>query len=92
MPKIDISRAHNRTSIDEVRGLVQQLADKLTDKYDLKCSWKGDDLLFKRKGADGYIRIDDRDVRLVMNISMLLTPIKGEIEKRTHKYMNEILG
>jgi putative polyhydroxyalkanoate system protein len=92
MPKIDISRAHGRSSIQEVRGLVQLLADKLTAKYDLTCQWKGDNLEFKRKGADGYIKIDDRYVRLVMNISMLLMPIKGEIEKRTRKYMDEILG
>ncbi len=92
MPKIDIERAHHKGSIEEVRGLVQKLADKLTERYELTCRWRGNDLEFSRKGADGRIEVNDRTVRLVMNISMLLTPIKGEIEKRTHRYMDEFIG
>jgi putative polyhydroxyalkanoate system protein len=92
MPKIDIEREHNKPSRQEVKELVQQLADRLSDRYDLDCRWNGDDLEFKRKGADGRIVVDDRKVRLVMNVSMLLAPLKGEIEKRTHRYMDELIG
>ena len=92
MPKIDIERVHGRSSIADVKEAVQKLADRLTDRYDLKCKWNGDDLEFKRKGAEGKIEINDRSVRLVMNLSMLLAPIKGEVEKRTHQYMDEYIG
>lgn len=89
MPSINIEREHGKGSIDDVKADVQDLADKLSEKFDLKCSWRGNNLEFKRRGAEGRIEVDDRKVRLVMKLSMLLAPIKGEIEKRTNMYMDQ---
>ncbi len=89
MPRINIEREHGKATIEDVKRDVQDLADKLSEKFDLKCSWRGDNLEFKRTGAEGRIEVDARKVRLVMKLSMLLAPIKGEIEKRTSMYMDE---
>lgn len=92
MPRLSIEREHGKGTIEEVKADVQDLADKLAKRYDLKCWWNGDDLEFKRRGAEGRIEVDGRRVRLVMSLSMLLAPIKSEIEKRTHRYMDEYFG
>ncbi len=92
MPKLSIERRHGKANIEEVRKCVQDLAGKLKDRYQLEYSWRGDTLEFKRTGADGRIEMDREKVRLIMNISLVLTPIKGEIEKRTVRYMNEYFG
>jgi putative polyhydroxyalkanoate system protein len=92
MPRVDIVREHGKGSVEEVRTDVQDLADRLSAKFDLKYSWKGNRLEFKRRGVDGHIEIDERRVRLLLNLSMLLAPIKGEVEKRTHRYMDEYFG
>jgi len=89
VPRIDIEREHGKATIDDVKADVQDLADRLSEKFDLKCSWRGDNLEFKRTGAEGRIEVDARRVRLVMKLSLLLAPIKGEIEKRTSMYMDE---
>ena len=89
MPKINIEREHGKETIEDVKADVQELADKLSAKFDLKCRWSGDNLEFKRRGAEGRIEVDARRVRLVMKLSMLLAPIKGEVEKRTNMYMDE---
>jgi len=92
MPRIDIRRDHGKTDIEEVKASVRDLAQKLTQRFDLTCRWNGDNLEFKRKGAEGRIEVDARKVRFVMDLSLLLTPIRGEIEKRTHRYMDEYFG
>jgi putative polyhydroxyalkanoate system protein len=89
VPKINIEREHGKTSIDDVKADVQELADKLSEKFDLTCRWKGDNLEFKRTGAEGRIEVDARRVRLVMKLSMLLAPIRGEVERRTNMYMDQ---
>jgi putative polyhydroxyalkanoate system protein len=89
VPKINIEREHGKASIDDVKTDVQELADRLSEKFDLKCRWNGDSLEFKRTGAEGRIEVDARRVRLVMKLSMLLAPIKGEVEKRTNMYMDQ---
>ena len=89
MPRINIEREHGKESMQDVKADVQDLADKLSARFSLKCRWKGDNLEFKRRGADGRIEVDAKKVRLVMNLSLLLAPIKGEIEKRTNMYMDE---
>jgi putative polyhydroxyalkanoate system protein len=89
MPKIDIRREHGKGSIEEVRADVEDLAGKLRDKFNLEYRWKGNDLVFKRTGVEGRIEVDARSVRLVMSLSMLLAPIKGEVERRTLRYMDE---
>ena len=92
MPKLLIERRHGKQSTEEVRKCVQDLAGKLKEKYQLDYTWRGNTLEFKRSGADGRIEMDGETVRLVMNISLVLTPIKGEIEKRTARYMDEYFG
>jgi putative polyhydroxyalkanoate system protein len=92
MPKLSIEREHGKDSIEAVKADVQDLADRLSARYDLKCRWKGNNLEFRRTGAEGRIEVDDRRVRLVMNLSLLLAPIKGEVEKRTIRYMDEYFG
>lgn len=89
MPRLSIEREHGKGSIDEVKADVQDLADKLSKRYDLSCRWNGNNLEFKRRGAEGRIEVDDRRVRLVMSLSILLAPIKGAIEKHTERYMDE---
>jgi len=89
VPKIDIERKHGKESIEDVKVDVQSLADKLSARFNLKCRWSGNNLEFKRRGANGRIEVDTKRVRLVMNLSILLAPIKGEIEKRTNMYMDE---
>jgi putative polyhydroxyalkanoate system protein len=89
MPKLSIEREHGKASIEDVKADVQDLADRLSERFDLTCRWKGDNLEFKRRGAEGRIEVDERRVRLVMSLSIVLAPIKGEIEKRTKRYMDE---
>lgn len=90
MATVDITREHNLGK-DEARVRAQKLADKLAQKLDAKCSWEGDDLKFKRSGADGCIEVRENSVRVTVKLGMMLTPmagmVKGEIDKALNKYL-----
>ena len=90
MATVDITRDH-QLGKEVARERAQQLADKLAQKLDAKCVWQGDELTFKRSGADGSITVSDAQVRVQVKLGLMLTPmagmVKGEVEKALDKYL-----
>lgn len=90
MATVDITREHTLGK-ETARERAQKLADKLAQKLDAKCSWQGDELTFKRSGADGSILVSDDNVRVQVKLGLMLTPmagmIRGEVEKALEKYL-----
>ena len=82
MPTIRIKRAHHLDN-ETVRKEIQELADKLSKDLSAKYSWEGDRLVFKRSGADGHIDIGEGEVNIEIKLSMVLTPLKQDMD--THK-------
>jgi len=75
-----------------VRKEVQNLADKLSKDLSAKYNWEGDRLVFKRSGASGHIDITESAVNIEIKLSMVLTPLKGKIEKTVNSYLEERLS
>ncbi|WVM91967.1 polyhydroxyalkanoic acid system family protein [Halopseudomonas pachastrellae] len=67
MATVDITREHDLGK-EQAKERAQKLADKLAQKLDAKCSWEGDQLHFKRSGADGCITVTDADVRVQVKL------------------------
>ncbi|MEH6565765.1 MAG: polyhydroxyalkanoic acid system family protein [Halopseudomonas sp.] len=90
MATVDITREHSLGK-EQAKEKAQLMADKLAQKLDAKCAWHGDELTFKRSGADGSIHVSESDVRVVVKLSMMLSPMQGmvkaEIEKALQKYL-----
>ncbi|PKM29569.1 MAG: polyhydroxyalkanoic acid system protein [Gammaproteobacteria bacterium HGW-Gammaproteobacteria-11] len=90
MATVDITREHSLGK-ESAREKAQLLADKLAQKLDATCTWEGDDLKFKRSGADGCISVYEDKVRVTVKLGLMLTPmagmVKGEIEKALQKYL-----
>ncbi|MFZ2288284.1 MAG: polyhydroxyalkanoic acid system family protein [Halopseudomonas yangmingensis] len=90
MATVDITREHTLGK-ETARERAQKLADKLAQKLDAKCTWQGDELTFKRSGADGTIQVSDDNVRVQVKLGLMLTPmagmIRGEVEKALEKYL-----
>jgi putative polyhydroxyalkanoate system protein len=90
MATVDVTREHNLGK-ETARERAQKMADKLAKKLDAKCTWDGDELTFKRSGADGSILVGEDSVRVVVKLGLMLTPmagmVKGEVEKALDKYL-----
>jgi putative polyhydroxyalkanoate system protein len=92
MATIRIKRAHHQDN-ETVRNEVQRIAEKLSSQLSAKYSWKSDNRLeFKRSGASGHIDIGEGEVDIEIKLSMVLTPMKGTIEKTLTDYLDERLS
>jgi putative polyhydroxyalkanoate system protein len=90
MATIDIKRSHS-IGKDKARTAAEAVAQRLKDKIDATYRWEGDDLKFERSGAKGRIAVSDTEVRVEVELGMLLRPIKGKIEDKVHQYLDEYL-
>ncbi len=90
MATIDIQRTHSLGK-DKARAAAELVAERLKEKIDATYRWDGDDLRFERSGAKGRIHVTDSTVRLEIDLSLVLRPLKGKIEEKAHKYLDEYL-
>lgn len=91
MTIIHIIRAHQLDQ-ETVRAKVQELADSLVKKLSAEYQWNNDRLVFKRSGASGFVRLGDQEVEVEIKLGMLLTPLKGNIEKTITEYLDQRLA
>lgn len=90
MATIDIKRAHNLGK-DKAREVAQTVADRLKEKLDIKYRWDGDTLKFDRTGASGTIACTATEVRVQVDLNLMLRPMKGKVEEKVNQYLNEYL-
>ena len=64
------------------------LAEKLSAEY----QWEKDRLVFKRSGANGFVRIGNQELEIEVKLGMLLRPLKSTIEKTISDYLDERLA
>lgn len=91
MATIKIKRQHALPHAKVVKA-VQKLADELAEKLEADYEWEGDELSFKRSGASGKVNIGKKDLEVNIKLSILLTPLKGKIEKTVNDYLDENLA
>lgn len=90
MATIDITRKHS-IGKDKAREAAEGIAKRLESKLDIKYRWAGDDLKFERSGAKGNIHVTDDEVRVAIDLGMMLRPMKGKIEQKVHQYLDDAL-
>jgi putative polyhydroxyalkanoate system protein len=82
MPKIDLSQSH-ALPIAEVRRRVDEVKGELESKYGLACKWDSDtQMSVSGKGVTGTIKVQPAVVAVNLDLSFLLSPMKGKIEER----------
>lgn len=82
MPKLEISRQHSLTS-EQARLKIEQIGQQLAAKHGLKGSWTGTDTYeFKRTGVKGQVKLQARQVTVRVDLSLVLSPLRGKIEQK----------
>jgi putative polyhydroxyalkanoate system protein len=79
MADIDVKRTHN-LGLKAARAAADRMAEHLGNKFGLKGDWSGNTLNFERPGVNGSLSIDEKDLRVVVNLGFLLKAMKGSIE------------
>jgi len=92
MPKVEISHKHAVTAA-EAKQKLEQLSQDLSDKYGLTSKWTSDtEDKVERTGASGTIRIEPNLIKVVLDLSFALTPIKGTVEEKIKKELTKLFG
>lgn len=88
MSNIDIRHAHSLPP-DQARKAVQDVADKLADRFGMAYDWSGDTLNFNRSGVDGHIAVESNELHVTAKLGFLLSAMKGPIEAEIRRVLDE---
>jgi putative polyhydroxyalkanoate system protein len=91
MPTITIKRRHHLDP-KKAKAAAQKIANELDKRYELACAWKGDEVSFERPGVSGSMHVGKNEVRLDVQLSFLMTPLKGSIEQAINKEFDRLFG
>ena len=92
MPKLNIEQAHS-LPLEEVKKRLQALADRLSAKYGIDARWVSDtEAAVKRIGVTGKITCSAEKVTVFLDLSMMLTPLKGKVENRVRTELANCLA
>ena len=88
MAGIDIRHKHS-LPMDKARKAVEQVAKKLSERFDVEYGWDGDVLNFARSGVDGKIAVSPKQLRVTASLGFLLSALKGPIEAEIRRVLDE---
>ncbi len=93
MATIEMSRAHALSKVD-ARKKAEEIARGMESKLGIAWKWEGDTLKFDAtsgpaKGTKGAIAVTDSNVRIDIDLPMMLRMMKGMIEQRVTDKLKE---
>lgn len=91
MVAIDITRQHG-LGLKGARQAVQSVAERLQGDLNARHAWSQDVLRFDCTGAEGCIEVTENKVRVKVDLSWLLKPVLGRIERSITDYLDEYLA
>jgi putative polyhydroxyalkanoate system protein len=91
MPTIRIQRQH-KLAQKKAKAAAEKIAKDLQQRFDLECTWDADTVCFHRPGVSGEMRLGKSDVELNVQLSFLMTPLKGPIENAIRGELDKLFG
>ncbi|GAB2578766.1 polyhydroxyalkanoic acid system family protein [Dyella jejuensis] len=88
MPSIDIRRPH-RLSPAGAREVIDKVAARMREKFEVKTRWEDETLVFERSGISGSIVIAGDEIHVSAQLGMLFAPLKGMIEQEIRRKLDE---
>ena len=88
MSSIDIRHDHSLTPA-KARKAVEEVAEKLAERFGIEYDWSGDTLNFARSGVDGKIALGAKQLRVTASLGFLLGALKGPIESEIRRVLDE---
>ncbi|PEN08758.1 polyhydroxyalkanoic acid system protein [Longimonas halophila] len=90
MSTINLSQSHSMGT-SGARTAVEKVADQLKQKLGADYHWEDDTLKFDGGGASGTIDVQPEEVRVEIELGMLLSAMKGTVKKQAQGYLDQYL-
>lgn len=96
MATIDIRRSHG-LGADAAKRKAEDFARDMTTKLELTWQWEGERIRFKAdrgvaKGTSGQITVSVSEVRVEIDLPLLLRALKGSIESKATEKLTALLA
>jgi putative polyhydroxyalkanoate system protein len=91
MASISIRRRH-KLDHKRAKAAATKIARDLNKRFGLEYQWNGDTVEFERPGASGTLQVAKGEVRLDVELSFLLYPLKGPIEQAINKELDALFA
>lgn len=88
MAAIDIRHPHS-LPLPKARKAVQQVAEKLSERFGVTYAWNGDTLNFSRSGVDGHIALEPSQLHVSAKLGFLFSAMQGPIEAEIRKVLGD---
>jgi putative polyhydroxyalkanoate system protein len=90
MPNISIERNHN-LSLAKAKAAVDEVAEKISKRFQVETKWDKDTLKFTRSGVNGTIAVEKNAVKVDAELSFMLGLLKNTIETEIKQYLDKVL-
>lgn len=91
MSGIDIRHTHSLPHA-KARKAVEEVAKKLSERFEIEYEWDGDTLLFNRSGVDGKIALEPKQLHVTAKLGFLVSAFKGPIEQEIRRVLDDRFG
>jgi len=88
---IDIRHSHSLPHA-KARKAVEEVAEKLAERFEFDYAWDGDTLNFNRSGVDGKIALAPKSLHVTAKLGFLVSAFKGPIESVIRRVLDERFG
>ena len=96
MATIDITRPH-QLGTATAKERAEELAKDMQSKLGIDWNWQGDNIHFKAdkgaaKGAKGQVSVTEENVRVAIDLPLMLRAMKGMVEKQVASKLDTLIG
>ena len=88
MSRIDIRHAHSLPQA-KARKAIEDVAKKLSEKFEMDYGWDGDVLNFSRSGVEGVIELAAKELHVHAKLGFLTAMFKDPIENEIKRVLKE---
>ena len=88
MADINLVQEHHLAP-EQARAAAQQVADKLSEQFELTSRWDGDVLRFERSGVEGALTLEDQQAAMRINLGFLMGAFAPAIEAKVAEKMRK---
>ena len=91
MATISVVKRHHLTHA-KAKAVAEKMAKDLHRRFELKCTWDGDECRFERSGLTGKMRVGKDDIKLDVKLGFLLSAVAPSIERAIHEQLDQLVG
>jgi putative polyhydroxyalkanoate system protein len=91
MATISVVKKHH-LSHAKAKTVAEKIAKDLHRKFDLACTWDGDECRFERSGLTGTMHVEKDRIALDVKLGFLLSAVAPSIERAIHEELDGLVG